>query len=58
MEGELAQWRDEDMKQQHLDNALALWTRFEKGLRTEMVGLSDDMRFKPAKILGYEIGWQ
>lgn len=33
----LSRWRAEDLIQQHLDNALVLWTRFERALRTEMV---------------------
>jgi len=36
-EEEVIRWREEDQEQQHLDNAMFLWTRYLQHLRTEVV---------------------
>ena len=41
----MARWREEDLQQQHLDNALALWNRFLSNTRTEVVPPTLNHRF-------------
>ena len=36
-EAQVEQWRREDMQQQHLDNAMVLWTRYVTATRNQVV---------------------